>query len=61
MVVDGIPRAAGLSALLSMAPADIERIDVLKDGAAAGIYGLRGGSGVILVQTRRTQRGRRGL
>lgn len=53
VVVDGIPRAAGVSALLSMAPADIERIDVLKDGAAAAIYGLRGGSGVILIQTRR--------
>jgi TonB-dependent SusC/RagA subfamily outer membrane receptor len=53
VVIDGIPRAAGISALLSMAPADIERIDVLKDGASAGVYGLRGGSGVILVQTRR--------
>jgi TonB-dependent SusC/RagA subfamily outer membrane receptor len=53
VVIDGIPRGAGVSALLSLSPADIERIDVLKDGASAGVYGLRGGSGVILVQTRR--------
>ena len=53
VVIDGIPRSSGVSALLALTPADIERIDVLKDGTAAGTYGLRGGSGVILVQTGR--------
>ena len=34
-------------------PTDIESIDVIKDGAAAAIYGTRGSSGVILVTTKR--------
>ena len=34
-------------------PADIESIDVIKDGAAAAIYGTRGSSGVILVTTKK--------
>mgnify|MGYP006248762953 FL=1 len=34
-------------------PNDIESIDVIKDGAAAAIYGTRGSSGVILVTTKR--------
>src|SRR5450759_4924382 len=34
-------------------PNDIESINVLKDGSAAAIYGTRGSSGVILVQTKK--------
>ena len=34
-------------------PNDIESIDVIKDGAAAAIYGTRGSSGVILVTTKK--------
>src|SRR5256886_2622569 len=39
LVVDGIPIAAGAlsSTLASLAPADIARIEVLKDAGAAGI------------------------
>ncbi|MCG8311368.1 MAG: TonB-dependent receptor [Cytophagales bacterium] len=33
-------------------PADIESIDVLKDAAAASIYGARAGQGVVLVTTK---------
>jgi len=33
-------------------PADIESIDVLKDAAAASIYGARAGQGVVLITTK---------
>ncbi len=38
-------------------PNDIESINVLKDGSAAAIYGTRGSSGVILVQTKKGRKG----
>ncbi len=37
-------------------PNDIESITVLKDAAAAAIYGARGANGVILIETRQGQR-----
>ena len=51
VLIDGIP-----GNLNSVAPEDIESIDVLKDGSAAAIYGTRGTNGVILITTRK-QRG----
>lgn len=39
--------------LLSINPEDIDEITVLKDGAAAAIYGARGANGVILIKTKR--------
>jgi len=33
-------------------PADIESIEILKDGSAAAIYGARGANGVILITTK---------
>lgn len=36
----------------SINPADIERIEVLKDASASAIYGSRGSNGVILVTTK---------
>ncbi len=39
-------------------PNDIESISVLKDAAATAIYGSRGANGVILIQTKRGERGR---
>lgn len=48
VLIDGIP-----GTLNSVAPEDIEAIDVLKDGSAAAIYGTRGTNGVILITTRR--------
>jgi iron complex outermembrane receptor protein len=39
-------------------PADIESITVLKDAAAAAIYGTRGANGVILIETKQAERGR---
>lgn len=48
ILVDGIP-----GDLNTVAPEDIESIDVLKDGSAAAIYGTRGTNGVILITTRK--------
>lgn len=53
IVIDGI---AGGS-INSVAPEDIESIDVLKDGSAAAIYGTRGTNGVIIINTKSPQGG----
>jgi TonB-linked SusC/RagA family outer membrane protein len=48
----GVARSgAGLNALSTINPADIESIEVLKDAAATSIYGSRGANGVILITT----------
>lgn len=52
VLIDGIP-----GALNTVAPEDIETIDVLKDGSAAAIYGTRGTNGVVLITTRKRQAG----
>lgn len=46
------------SPLNSISPADIERIEVLKDGDATAIYGSRGANGVILITTKKGRPGR---
>ena len=59
-VVDGIPVMQGdqsyftntSNAMTSLNPNDIESITVLKDAAAASIYGSRAANGVILVTTK---------
>jgi len=53
VVVDGIIGGS----LDNVDPNDIESINVLKDGSAAAIYGSRGSSGVILVQTKHGKKG----
>jgi TonB-linked SusC/RagA family outer membrane protein len=65
-VVDGIPVLTGNTndflntgnALASISPNDIESITVLKDAAAASIYGSRAANGVILVTTKSGKDGR---
>ncbi|CAL1518368.1 TonB-dependent receptor [Chitinophaga sp. MM2321] len=47
VIVDGVP---GSLAVLN--PDDIESVSILKDAAAASIYGARGAGGVVLVTTR---------
>jgi TonB-dependent starch-binding outer membrane protein SusC len=47
ILIDGVP-----GDLNAVAPQDIESINVLKDGAAAAIYGTRGTNGVILITTK---------
>lgn len=41
------------TALLAFNPTDIERIEVLKNASNTGIYGVRGGNGVIAFYTKR--------
>lgn len=41
-------------ALFPFNPNDIERIEVLKNGGTTGIYGVRGGNGVIAFYTKRS-------
>ena len=41
------------TALLNFNPADIERIEVLKNPTTAGAYGVRGGNGVIAFYSKR--------
>lgn len=55
VIIDGVPRdVADFQRLNST---DIENVSVLKDAAAA-IYGLRGGNGVILVTTKKGSEGK---
>lgn len=51
VVIDGVN--ATTVDLLALDPQVVERIDVLKDAAAA-VYGFRGANGVILVRTKRS-------
>ncbi|MFD2101282.1 MULTISPECIES: SusC/RagA family TonB-linked outer membrane protein [Flavobacteriaceae] len=53
IVIDGIPGGS----MQSIAPADIESIDVLKDGSAAAIYGSRATAGVIIITTKKGREG----
>ncbi len=65
-VVDGIPVMEGdqsiftntSNALSIVNPADIESITVLKDAAAASIYGSRAANGVILITTKSGRQGK---
>ncbi|HEX9886150.1 MAG TPA: TonB-dependent receptor [Longimicrobiales bacterium] len=63
-VVDGMPifredfgqlglGGQDLSAITGLNPDDIESIDILKDAAAAAIYGSRGSNGVVMITTKR--------
>jgi len=50
VVIDGV--YTNISALDMIHPSDVERIEIIKPGANAAIYGIRGGNGVILVYTK---------
>lgn len=54
-VIDGAFSNSGLS---SLNPNDIESIEVLKDGAAAAIYGSRAANGVVLITTKSGKTGK---
>lgn len=53
-VIDGVPTTGGLN-MFSLT--DIESIEVLKDAAAAAIYGSRAANGVVLITTKRGKAG----
>lgn len=52
VLIDGVP-----GDLSTVAPEDVESVDVLKDGSAAAIYGTRGTNGVILITTKQARGG----
>ncbi|OLE58123.1 MAG: hypothetical protein AUG74_17475 [Bacteroidetes bacterium 13_1_20CM_4_60_6] len=54
-VIDGIPKDEGQFNQLNVN--DIESISILKDASAAAIYGVRAANGVVLVTTKKGQRG----
>lgn len=53
ILVDGIPRSTGYINLKS-----VEKIEVLKDGAATAIWGVRGANGVLKITTKRGKKGK---
>ena len=63
-VVDGVPMhsfvspVTGTNTLADLDPSMIESVEVLKDAAAASIYGSRAGNGVILVTTKKGKEGK---
>ncbi len=68
-VIDGLPINTGsysnigvgnqqTNALSDLNPNDIESMEILKDAAAAAIYGSRGSNGVVLITTKRGRAGR---
>jgi TonB-linked SusC/RagA family outer membrane protein len=68
-VIDGIPMiredhaqldlgGQDLTAVTGISPDEVETIDVLKDAAAAAIYGSRASNGVIMITTKRGRPGR---
>ncbi len=54
-VIDGVPMNDADFATLN--PNDFESITVLKDASAAALYGSRGGTGVIVITTKRGKTG----
>jgi TonB-linked SusC/RagA family outer membrane protein len=65
IVLDGIPivdggfsSVANTNALADINPADVESIEVLKDGSATAIYGSRASNGVLLITTKKGRSGR---
>jgi TonB-linked SusC/RagA family outer membrane protein len=68
-VVDGVPilqqdftqlglGGQDVTAVTGINPNEVESIDILKDAAAAAIYGSRGSNGVVLITTKRGLTGR---
>ncbi|PTN07547.1 TonB-linked SusC/RagA family outer membrane protein [Mangrovibacterium marinum] len=54
-IVDG---AFSNNGLTTLNPNDIESIEILKDGAAAAIYGSRAANGVVLITTKKGKAGK---
>jgi len=48
-VIDGLPQAS----FFGLDPLDVAKFTILKDAASASRYGLRGGSGVVLIETKK--------
>jgi TonB-dependent starch-binding outer membrane protein SusC len=64
VVVDGMPIITGdvggyanTNAMGDINPADIQSVEILKDGSATAIYGSRAANGVILITTKKGTKG----
>ena len=65
-VIDGVPlykndlslNFSPINDLISINPADIESVEILKDASAAAIYGSRATNGVVLITTKSGKRGK---
>lgn len=64
IVVDGVPFISGnlaavtnSNALADINPNDIENIEILKDGSATAIFGSRAANGVIMITTKKGDKG----
>ena len=55
VVLDGQPLPQGARELALINPADVARIEVLKDAGATAFYGMRGANGVLLITTKRAR------
>jgi TonB-linked SusC/RagA family outer membrane protein len=58
IVIDGFPTE---SKLQTLSPDEVESITVLKDAAAASLYGSRAANGVILVTTKQARAGQKSI
>ncbi|MGC9344244.1 MAG: SusC/RagA family TonB-linked outer membrane protein, partial [Bacteroidales bacterium] len=54
IILDGVPYSGALSEINS---SDIESFEVLKDASSTAIYGSRGANGVILITTKKGEKG----
>lgn len=61
-VIDGIPlvNALGVNSfsMSDLNPNDIASVEILKDASATAIYGSRGANGVVLITTKKGQKGK---
>jgi TonB-linked SusC/RagA family outer membrane protein len=67
-VIDGVPvrsgnidevgSDAGLDVMSTINPSDIENISIIKDAAAASLYGSRAANGVIIITTKKGKTGK---
>ena len=57
IVIDGVPNSNS-NALSLINPKDVESITVLKDAASTALWGSRGANGVVMVTTKRGQKGK---
>lgn len=53
-IIDGVPTQNGID---QISPNDIEEISVLKDASSAAIYGARASNGVVIITTKKGQKG----
>ena len=58
IIVDGFPYDGGLA---SLNPADLASVSILKDAAAASIWGARSGNGVVVITTKQGSKDRLSL